>query len=111
MSEQTGNTQPIQPIKEDDTQPIKPIKKAPRWRSILISILGFLLLVGLGSYGGYSSGIGTRRAAQYEIMTKQLSEQYTFALVDIQSGRYDAAKQRLEFIIKNDPSFPAHVTN
>ena len=39
-------------------------------------------------------------------MLQQLGEQYQFALVDIQFGRYDNAKQRLEFIIENDPTFP-----
>ncbi|MDO8755126.1 MAG: hypothetical protein Q7J80_14605 [Anaerolineales bacterium] len=106
MSEQTGNTQPLKPYKVEDTQPIKPVKKAPRWRSILTSILGFLLLVGLGGFGGYSSGIGTRKAAEYTIVTKQLSEQYSYALVDIEFGRYENARERLEFIIKNDPGFP-----
>jgi tetratricopeptide (TPR) repeat protein len=33
-------------------------------------------------------------------------EQYQFALVDIQFGRFDNAKQRLEFIISKDPSYP-----
>jgi len=106
MSENNESTQPIQPIKEDDTQPLTPIKKAPRWKSILISVLGFLLLIGLGAFGGYSSGIGDRQSAERAVITKQLSEQYTFALVDIESGRYEAAIQRLEFIIANDPSFP-----
>lgn len=107
MSENTENTQSTQPlINEDDTQPIKPIKKAPRWRSILISILGFLLLIGLGGFGGYSSGIGIRKTTEDTLITKQLSEQYSFALVDIEFGRYETAKQRLEFIIDNDPGFP-----
>src|SRR3990172_7712597 len=33
-------------------------------------------------------------------------EQYQFALVDIEFGRHEAARQRLEFIIANDPSYP-----
>ena len=33
-------------------------------------------------------------------------EQYQYALVDEQFGRYEAARQRLEFIIQNDPTFP-----
>ncbi len=104
MSENTENTQSI--INEDDTQRIKPIKKAPRWRSILISVLGFILLIGLGGFGGFKNGIGIREAAEDAILSKQASEQYTLALVDIQFGRYETAKQRLEFVINADPSFP-----
>jgi tetratricopeptide (TPR) repeat protein len=106
MSEHTGNAQPIQP-KKDDTQPIKPITKKPsRIRSILIGIFGFILLIGLGGYGGYSSALGVRENAQVQIISQQLGEQYQFALVDIQFGRYAVAKQRLEFILQNDPTFP-----
>ena len=106
MSEQTESTQPVTPFKEDDTQPIKPIKKAPSWQPILISILGFLLLVGLGGFGGYSSGIGIRKSVEASAITTQLTEQYTFALRDIELGNYETATQRLKFIILNDPSFP-----
>jgi tetratricopeptide (TPR) repeat protein len=106
MSENTGNIQPIQP-KQDDTQPIKPITKKPsRIRSILIGIFGFILLIGLGGYGGYSSALGARESAKVQIINQQLGEQYQFALVDMQFGRYDVAKQRLEFILQNDPTFP-----
>lgn len=126
MSEQTENTQPVSPQPEnaqpeilesesaaaestpkvDDTQPIKPPKKPSRWRSILIGLFGLLLLVGLGAYGGYSSGIGVRQSAEDTVISKQLTEQYAFALTDIQLGNYETAIQRLKFIIANDPSFP-----
>jgi len=104
MSEHTGNTQPIQPIKEDDTQPIKPVKPS-RWRSILISFFGFLLLIGLGGFGGYSSGVAARVQAGNAILSQQLSEQYTLAIVDMESGRFEVAKQRLEYIIARDPNY------
>lgn len=104
MSEQTGNTQPLPPIKQDDTQPLKPVKPS-RWRSILIGITGFLLLVGLGSFGGYSTAINTRLQAESSVLSQQLSEQYTLAIVDIESGRFEVAKQRLEYIIARDPNY------
>lgn len=108
MSEQTENTQsttPPQP-QADDTQPIKPIKKKSRWLSILIGVLGFILLIGLGGFGGYTSGIDDRKAVEESIISKQLSEQFSFALVDIEFKRYEAASQRLEYIISKDPSYP-----
>jgi hypothetical protein len=108
MSEQTENTQPITPPQPqvDDTQPIKPVKKKSRWLSILIGILGFILLIGIGGFSGYNSGIGDRKNAEESIITKQLSEQFSFALVDIEFKRYEAAVQRLEYIISKDPSYP-----
>ena len=121
---ESNSTRKMKPYKEDDTQPRKalrveeqepaseepqadmPVKKPARWKSILISVLGFLLLIGLGGFGGYRSGVGTRVNAEEAIMTTQLSEQFSFALVDIQFGRYENARQRLEYIIQRDPNFP-----
>jgi outer membrane protein assembly factor BamD (BamD/ComL family) len=102
---QVEATQPTEPQK-DDTQPIKPIKKPSRWRSFFIGLLGFLVLVGLGGYGGFKMGIGDRTVAETSILSKQLMEQYQFALVDIQFGRYETAQQRLEFIVAKDPNYP-----
>jgi hypothetical protein len=109
MSEQTENTQPLTPPEPqlDDTQPIKPIKKkSRRWLSILIGMVGFLLLIGTGGYGGYTAGIEDRKYAQDSIVDQQVSEQFQFALVDIEFKRYDAAIQRLQYIISKRPEFP-----
>jgi tetratricopeptide (TPR) repeat protein len=109
MPEQTENTQPLTPPEPqlDDTQPIKPIKKkSRRWLSILIGILGFILLIGAGGYGGYTFGIEDRKAVADSIVSQQVTEQFQFALVDIEFKRYDAAVQRLQYIISKDPEFP-----
>ena len=106
MSEDLGNTQPKPPFEAGNTQPLSPVKKAPRWRSILISIFGVLILIALGGMGGYWSGIGVRQSTEAGVISKQLTEQFQYALVDEQFGRYDAARQRLEYIIQQNPSFP-----
>ncbi len=107
MSEQFETTQPQKPYEPDDTQPIKPVKKkSTRWRSILVGVLGLLILVGLGAFGGYNTALGDRKQAEYDTKTKTSADQFALALVDIQAGNYEAAKQRLEYIIKKDPSFP-----
>jgi hypothetical protein len=109
MSEETEKTQPLTPPEPqvDDTQPVKPVKKkSRRWLSILIGILGFILLIGAGGYGGYTAGIRERLAAENSIVQRQVGEQYQYALVDIEFKRYEAAAQRLEYIISKDPDFP-----
>ncbi len=101
------STQPATPeLKSDDTQPIKPIKKTSRWRSFFIGTLGLLLLIGIGSYSGYASAINARKDEEKKTLSTQLMEQYQFALVDIQFGRFETAQQRLEYIIAKDASFP-----
>jgi hypothetical protein len=109
MTEETGSTQPIQtvpPVKKDDTQPVKPIKPPSRWRSILIATLGVVIILGLAAYGGYGAGINDRLNADEAIVSRQVTEQFQFALVDIEFGRYESARQRLEYIISKDPSYP-----
>ncbi len=109
MSEETENTQPLKPLEPqmDDTQPVKPVKKkSRRWLSILIGILGFILLIAAGGYGGYNAGIEDRKAVQDSVVAQQVTEQFQFALVDIEFKRYEAATQRLQYIISKSPNFP-----
>ena len=106
MSEATGSTRPQPAVNREGTQPEQPVKKAPRWRAVVLSVIGVVVLLVLGSLGGYWSGLGERKSAEASLRTKQLAEQYQYALVDEQFGRYDAAQLRLEYIIQNDPSFP-----
>jgi len=122
MSETIDNTQPTkatQPVNTqnqdpeqeptESTQEIKPKPKkklAGRIGRFLLNILIFLLIIGIGVFGGYQSGIGIRQKAQEDLVTQQLSDQFSRALVDIQFGNYNAAKTRLEYIIGIDPSFP-----
>ncbi len=105
MSEHSGNTQPIRPIK-DDTQPLKPIQRAPRWRTMLLSLLGALALLTLGGVGGYAGGIQARQGAKTQAEYQSMLEQFQLALVDQQFGNYQQAKERLEYIISINPSFP-----
>ncbi len=106
MPQEINNKQAGAAFTPGDTQPLTPVKKAPRWRSILLSLLGVIVLLGLGALGGYGSGLAVRTSAEASTRTEQLTEQFQFALVDEQFGRYSVAKQRLEFIIQTDPTFP-----
>ena len=106
MSEETGNAQAQPEFDAGSTQPLKPVKKAPRWRSIVLSIVGVLALLALGTTGGYWGGLGERQATEASLRTKQLTEQYQYALVDEQFGHFESAKQRLDYIIQHDPTFP-----
>lgn len=95
MSEDLGSTQPN----------IK-VKKTGRGKRLLFNALGVIVLLAIAIASGFRSGIGARQSYQSSVMSGQLSEQFTFALVDIQFGRYENAKQRLEWIIQHDPAFP-----
>ena len=90
----------------EGTQPSKPIQKSGRGRTFLFSTLIVLALIVVTLLAGYQSGISVRKQNESTVVTQQLTEQFQFVDEDIQSGRYEIAKQRLEFIIAHDPSFP-----
>jgi len=111
MATQPSKAQDPAPAPEsgESTQESKPRSKKKlggRIGRFFLNLLIFLVIVGLGIFGGYQSGIGIRQRAQVELETQQLSDQFSRALVDIQFGNYGAAQQRLEYIIGIDPSFP-----
>jgi len=90
----------------DGTQPSKPVAKPKRGRGFLLNALILIALLALGIFGGYQSALSIRRNAESSTLMEQLGEQFQYALVDMEFGRYEIAKQRLEFIIEKDPSFP-----
>ena len=100
MSENLGSTQPK--IKAIKSNPLK----SGRGRTLLLNVLGLIILLALAIFAGYGSGLGIRRDTQASVLAQQLGEQFQYALVDIQFGRYTNARQRLQFIIENDPTFP-----
>jgi tetratricopeptide (TPR) repeat protein len=122
MSDPNESTQPTeatQPSKAQNPSPIEEAKdstqettsatkqkKPRRVLRFLLNVLIFLLIIGLGVFGGYQSGISIRQRTQASLINQQLGDQFSRALVDVQFGNYEAAKQRLEYIIGIEPSFP-----
>jgi hypothetical protein len=98
----------IQNNNPESTQPNKPLasQKPKRGRAFLFNALGVLILLAVTVFGGYRSGIGVRQQTRNTAIMQQLGEQFQNALVDIQFERYEIAKQRLEWIIQNNASFP-----
>lgn len=91
----------------ESTQPNKPVTRHPRrGRAFLFNALGLIVILALAILAGYSSGIGVRQENQSSVIVQQLGEQYQNALIDIEFGRYEIAKQRLEWIIAHNPTFP-----
>ena len=97
MSENTESTQPNIAISKN---------KPRRGRAILFNALGLIVILVLAILAGYGSGINIRRTTATSLRAQQLGEQYQYALVDIQFQRYANARQRLEYIISKDSTFP-----
>jgi tetratricopeptide (TPR) repeat protein len=76
-----------------------------RW----IALLGVLVLLAIGAasaYGGYQSGINQRIAAGATQAAAQVEEQFVLGLQDLEARRFDLARQRFEYVIQVDPSYP-----
>ena len=95
MSENLGNTQPNLVI-----------TKPWRGRAILLNALGLIVILILAILAGYGSGLRIRLTNETSTLSQQLGEQFQYALVDMEFGRYAIAKQRLEWIIAKNSSFP-----
>ncbi len=91
------------------TQESRPAPKKKfrlNFKKFFLGLLALIALAGLGAYGGYRSAVGERVAAQSARESKLVTEQYALALMDISSGQYGIARQRLEYIIQTSPDFP-----
>lgn len=88
------------------TQPNIAVKKRWRGRTFLFTALGLIVIFSLAILAGYGSGISVRKTNESSVITQQLGKQFEYALVDIEFKRYANAKQRLEFIISHDPTYP-----
>lgn len=73
---------------------------------ILVGIIIILLLGAAGGWSGYQEGIRTRLARQSDQITTRAATQYNLGLADLQAKRYDFARQRFEYVIQLDPTFP-----
>lgn len=74
--------------------------------SFWISLLVLLAVIVAGSFGGYSLGISERVAAAKAQLRGQLDEQFAYARQEMEAGRYEVARLRLEFILSKDASYP-----
>ena len=96
---------PITPIED----PQKPTGKK-RGRGFVWLFLGgmlVLILVAAGSiYSGYQSGIADRQYAEQTQVSSSLEEQYILAMQDLDAERYSIARQRLNYILQINPSYP-----
>jgi len=94
--------------KPQEGLPAKP-PTTSRGTWILIAVVGIitlLIIAGMSAYGGYRSGMFQQQAASATLIAQQLQAQYDMALEDMANGRYDIARQRLEWIIKTQPDYP-----
>lgn len=82
--------------------------RSPRlWMLWAIGGFLFLMIVALLSvYGGYVAAMQQRTAYKSTQVSTEAQTQYALALEDIASFHLENARQRLEYVINLDPTFP-----
>ena len=86
----------------------KPTKgKRSKWLLITTAgILALILIAAVSAFGGYRSGISIRQGAEATQVVQVVAEQYEMGVQDMQSGAYQRARQRFEYVIQLDPNYP-----
>ncbi len=81
----------------------------PRWMVIVIGVTLLGMIAALSALLGYRRGIVIRQSAESTQVALAAAEQYELGLQDMQNGDYVLARQRFEYVIRIDPSYPGVV--
>jgi tetratricopeptide (TPR) repeat protein len=83
-----------------------PVRKSRRWPWIVAGLLVLVLMTASGGYAGYRSALDERLEKEAIHVTTTALEQFQMGLDDLAAERYEAARDRFEYVIELDPSFP-----
>jgi tetratricopeptide (TPR) repeat protein len=78
-----------------------------QWLFVGLIALLFAGMVGLMT--GYLSGENQRQQRQTFASAIDLTTQFELGVMDLEDGRYELAKQRFEYVVQQDPSFPGAI--
>ena len=100
--------QPAAPADQSGSGPVESNSDRSRlWRGlVLLSLAALLVIAGASAYGGYLSGIEQRTSLEATQVHREVAEQFELGLQDVNSGRYEVARQRFEYVIQLDPGYP-----
>ena len=80
--------------------------KFTRTKLFLVIFLFLVLIIGLSAVGGYWVGNRQGEESRKEAIRLVTDSQFQQALNDLAAGRYENARQRLEYISHLDPLYP-----
>ncbi len=103
-----GSTQPTAPAPPGDMQPVEPGKtrSAATLRRLRWPLILLLLALVLGGLSGYLVGTRQRDETQRAVIAERAKEQFDLGLQDLEAGRFELARQRFEYVIRLDPTYP-----
>ncbi len=90
---------------QPDSNPDK-LRKKQKSKWVWLGVLVFVLLIAAGVFFGYRNGVQRRIANEKAILMEQIALQLELTYKDMDAGRYENAKVRLDYIIDKYPEFP-----
>ncbi len=93
-------------INDDHTEEPLPMKKQKRGMWILIGIVGMLIIGAIGSGAGYLMALEIRKNTELNERLTLAATQFELALNDEKNENFNAARQRLEYILEIYPEYP-----
>lgn len=88
-----------------DSKPAK-LRKKRKSKWVWLGVLIFVLLIAAGVFFGYRNGVQRRIANEKAILMEQIALQLELTYKDMDAGRYENAKVRLDYIVDKYPEFP-----
>lgn len=77
-----------------------------RWRWVLAGLGFFVVLLGLGAWGGYQTAISERTAQQQLQSAVEANFQFQLGVEDMQAGLCARARDRFVYVIELVPDYP-----
>ncbi len=98
----------------EDTQKLPTVKQPAKskdkgqnkWRYVLGILLALIIFIALGALGGMQSGIQTREDQELLSKAVEAVAQFELGKNDLASGNCEIARQRFEYVIQLNSSFP-----
>lgn len=75
-------------------------------RQLRWMVPSLLLVLALAAFAGLRVGQREREQARLGEVQQIIQEQFSLGLLDLEEGRYEIARQRFEYIIRLEPTFP-----
>ena len=79
------------------------------WQWIVLWISCLAIFSAIGTASGYASGLDERQKKLAFANAIDLQTQFELGLADLNSSQYDLARQRFEYILSQNPSFPGAI--
>jgi len=90
----------------ESTQPSSVAPPRRVWRFLRWFVLLLVAAVVMAAAIGYRAGQNQRRAVLASTQARAADEQFQRGVEDLAAGRYELARQRFEYVIRLDPTYP-----